>query len=45
MGLTINYRLQSSAENAAEARRFVELLRQKALDLPFEQASWMPPAV
>jgi hypothetical protein len=36
MGLTIHYRLQSDRRGPAEARRLVEQLRQRALDLPFQ---------
>lgn len=35
MGLTIHYSLRSETESAAEARRLIEALRQRALDLPF----------
>ena len=37
MGLTIHYRLQSDARSAKEARRLMEELRKKALDLPFAE--------
>lgn len=39
MGLTIHYRLQSASRSPAIARRRVEELRQKALDLPFQSVS------
>ncbi|HEX6987192.1 MAG TPA: hypothetical protein VF170_17570 [Planctomycetaceae bacterium] len=35
MGLTIHYALRSDAASEDEARRLVEALRQRALDLPF----------
>ncbi len=37
MGLTIHYRLRSGACTPAAARQLVEQLRQRALDLPFQQ--------
>jgi hypothetical protein len=37
MGLTLHYELASNARNPKAARRLVELLRQKALDLPFKE--------
>ena len=37
MGLTIHYNLKSDTRSSAEARRLVESLRKKALDLPFAQ--------
>jgi hypothetical protein len=36
MGLTIQYSLRSTTRSADEARRLVETLRQRALDLPFK---------
>jgi len=35
MGLTVHYRLHSDTRSATEARRLVEELRKRALDLPF----------
>jgi hypothetical protein len=37
VGLTIHYRLQSDTRSAKEARRLVEELRKRALDLPFAE--------
>jgi hypothetical protein len=37
MGLTIHYRLKHSTRTPAVARQLVERLRQRALDLPFQQ--------
>jgi hypothetical protein len=37
MGLTIHYSLRSDAGSADKARRQVEALRQRALDLPFAE--------
>lgn len=37
MGLTIHYSLQSTSDNPEAARRLVEQLRDKALDLPFKE--------
>ena len=37
MGLTIHYQFQSEASSPADARQLVEQLRQKALDLPFQE--------
>ena len=37
MGLTIHYRLKSEARSPAEARRLMEELRKRALDLPFAE--------
>ena len=37
MGLTIHYKLHADSCTAAEARRLVEELRTKALDLPFQE--------
>lgn len=37
MGLTIHYELRSPTGSAGDARRLVEQLRQRALDLPFKK--------
>ena len=37
MGLTIQYQLRSNARNAEDARRLVEQLCQRAMDLPFKE--------
>ena len=37
MGLTIHYSLHSTARSIDEARKLVEQLRQRALDLPFKR--------
>src|SRR5437588_453435 len=37
MGLTIHYKLQANTRSAMKARQLLEQLRQKALDLPFEE--------
>jgi len=37
MGLTIHYSLQSNTQSAKHARELVEQLRQRALDLPFQE--------
>jgi len=37
MGLTIHYRLKSETKSQKEARRLVEQLRQRALDLPLKE--------
>ena len=37
MGLTIHYKLQSDTRSVPKARRLVEQLRQRALDLPFNE--------
>ena len=37
MGLTIHYTFQSDTRSVPKARRVVEQLRQRALDLPFEE--------
>ena len=37
MGLTIHYKLKSDTRTAREARRLVEELRKRALDLPFKE--------
>lgn len=37
MGLTIQYQLRSNARSPKEARRLVEQLRQRALDLPLKE--------
>lgn len=37
MGLTIHYRFHADTASAHEARRLVEQLREKALDLPFKE--------
>ncbi len=37
MGLTLHYRLKHSTGTSAVARQLVERLRQRALDLPFQQ--------
>jgi hypothetical protein len=37
MGLTIHYKLHSDTRSPAEARRLVEELRRRALDLPFAE--------
>ena len=37
MGLTIHYQLKSDARTAKQARKLVEQLRQRALDLPFAE--------
>jgi hypothetical protein len=37
MGLTIHYKLRSDARSPGEARRLVEELRRRALDLPFAE--------
>jgi hypothetical protein len=37
VGLTIHYTLSSGSASADEARRQVEALRQRALDLPFAE--------
>lgn len=37
MGLTIHYQLHSPSKSLAEGRQLVEQLRQKALDLPFQE--------
>jgi len=37
MGLTIHYELRSDSRSPAEARRLVEELRKRALDLPFAE--------
>ena len=39
MGLTIHYNLQSTVRSANQARELVEKLRQRALDLPFQEVS------
>jgi hypothetical protein len=39
MGLTIHYRVESTTNSPESARQIVEQLRQKALDLPFEEVS------
>ena len=36
MGLTIHYSLQSDTRSERKARSLVEQLRQRAMDLPFE---------
>jgi hypothetical protein len=38
VGLTIHYKLHSDARSPVEARRLVEELRRRALDLPFAEA-------
>ena len=37
MGLTIHYTFQSDTRSVSKARRLVEQLRQRALDLPFKE--------
>ena len=37
MGLTVHYALHSDTRSPAEARRLVEQLRKRALDLPFQE--------
>src|SRR5947209_2559416 len=37
MGLTIHYQLRSNARSPIDARQLVDRLRQRALDLPFQQ--------
>ena len=37
MGLTIHYKLQSDTRSVPKARRVIEQLRQRALDLPFKE--------
>lgn len=37
MGLTIHYQLHSTTRSRSKAKRLVEQLRQKALDLPFKE--------
>ena len=37
MGLTVHYKLKSDTRSPAEARRLVEELRKRALDLPFQE--------
>lgn len=39
MGLTIHYQLESDTRSRPQAKRLVEQLRQKALDLPFKSVS------
>ena len=37
MGLTIHYKLETNTSSPDDARKLVEQLRQKALDLPFKE--------
>jgi hypothetical protein len=37
MGLTIHYQFRSGAKSPTEAQRLIERLRQRALDLPFQE--------
>lgn len=39
MGLTIHYTLQSDTRSVPKARKLIEQLRQRALDLPFQTVS------